>query len=289
MALCTAARKPLRLASDGQRVVARLPGQPVEQLLAVGDVGHRAHHGGASAPSESPRGRELTDSHWSLPCSSFTPMTTLVVASCRPRATDGRERLGGERHPSLAWPAAAREDLVAVAGVEPGARDPRGRVVGGGHRALAVDHDHTLFEGGHRGGVAHVRSRPSPSPPPRRACALETSRQDDLEGRLAAPAGAGAGHLDGQLAPSSRTIMASKPFTTSPGSFSCARRAIVLVEVVGADERGDRSPDGGLERLHRPHAQTGGVGVDDEPVLVHDDGVGGVLDQEREPFARRRR
>ena len=100
MALCTAVEEAAAVGEPRERIVARLPGEAVEQLLAVGDVGHRAHHGGVVGPSESPSGRELTDSHWSLPCSSRTPMTTLVVASRRARATASGRASGGNGEPS---------------------------------------------------------------------------------------------------------------------------------------------------------------------------------------------
>ena len=171
-------------------------------------------------------------------------------------------------------------------GVEPAAEDPRGRVVGGGHRAVAVDDDHALLEGGHGGGVAPLdggagRGRLLGQ------LALRDVAQDDLEGGLAAPARAGAGHLDGRTrSPSARTIVASKPFTTSPGSLQLGQAGDGAREVVGADERRDGLARGAsVERLQPDHAQAGGVGVDDEPVLVDDDAVGGVLDEELEPLA----
>ena len=39
-------QEPAAVGQPRERVVARLPGEAVVELLAVGDVGHRAHHGG---------------------------------------------------------------------------------------------------------------------------------------------------------------------------------------------------------------------------------------------------
>ena len=55
---------------------------------------------------------------------------------------------------------AAGEDGVAPAHARDGAEDARGRVVGRRHRAVAVDDDHALLQGGHGGGVAPLDGGP---------------------------------------------------------------------------------------------------------------------------------
>ena len=147
-------------------------------------------------------------------------MTTLVVASCRARATARGSSSGGNGVASLR---SAGRPPVKIASprsaLQPAPEDADGRVVGGGHRALAVDDHHTLFEGGHGGGVAPLDGHP-------RLrfllgqLAFRHVAHDHLEGGLATPAGAGAGHLDGGAhAVVAHHASASKPFTTSPGSL----------------------------------------------------------------------
>ena len=103
MTLCTAVRKPLRLARPVSGSLRASHARRSSNCLrsVMSDTEHTTL--ALSAPSESPMGRELTESHWSLPCPSRTPMTTLVVASRRCRAIVSGSPAAGNGAPSSRW------------------------------------------------------------------------------------------------------------------------------------------------------------------------------------------
>ena len=103
MMFWTAVRNPLRLARPVSGSLRASHARRSSNCLrsVMSDTEHTTL--ALSAPSESPMGRELTDSHWSLPFSSRTPMTTLVVASRLPRAIPRGRSARGNGAPSSRW------------------------------------------------------------------------------------------------------------------------------------------------------------------------------------------
>ncbi len=234
MAACTADRKPLRLARPVKGSLRASQARRSSRCLlsVMSDTEHTTAESRTPSAS-SPRGRELTDSHWSLPCSSRTPMTTLVLASCDDRARARGSASTGKGEPSSR--SAAFPPVKMASPRLPRSRAPRMRVAESLVAATAPWWSMTTTPSSRAAtAAAYCRSMAA-----RAAAASSASLRSEMSRMITWKAGfpfqlvRALAISTGSVPPSERSKVASKPFTTLPGSFNCARRAMVAVRSSG--------------------------------------------------------